>query len=184
MALFQQIDQPVGRFDQQPITPGADAAWPALLQDAPVAPASTDTPDVAHVRNERTELDNLVFNLRSQITRMLADYRNMEHEAGEVEAGHQEKIAMLMTMISSLGASLDLSRAASSPDYRRALAQMHSLEGRLGDSLRIDASHRLTAESAKAHLQGEMAAAHATLAQILQQLTALHLRMGSIGALV
>jgi uncharacterized protein YfiM (DUF2279 family) len=136
------------------------------------------------LREERSALDGLVRDLSSEIQRMRAQFGSLQAAAGRAESANHRQINILLTQIASLSRSMNLSQALNSPEYRRAVGTMQALHNMLADQRGVgDGSNAATGE-ALAGLRSQEGVVQAALAQILQQLSALQMRMGALGALI
>ncbi len=152
----------------------------AVLQATVGQPAGDDT----ELRSERSALDGLVRDLSSEIQRMRAQFGSLQAAAGRAESAQNRQINILLTQISSLSRSMNLSQAHNSPEYRRVVGTMQALYNKLADDRGVGQGSRAATGEALAGLQGQEGDIQAALAQILQQLSALQMRMGALGALI
>jgi hypothetical protein len=152
----------------------------AALQASVGQPAGADI----ELRSERSALDGLVRDLSGEIQRMRARFGSLQATAGRAESAHHAQVNILLAQIASLSRSMNLPQAHNSPEYRQAVGTMHALYNKLADQRGVDHGSRAATGEALAGLRSQEGAVQAALAQILQQLSALQMRIGSLGALI
>jgi len=164
---------PVSATDAEPV-------FGAAMKAGIEPPAGADI----ELLSERSALDGLVRDLSSEIQRMRAQFGSLQAAAGRAESANHRQINILLMQIASLSRSSNLAQAHNSPEYRRAVGTMQALYNMLADQRGVgDGSNAATGE-ALAGLRSQEGAVQAALAQILQQLSALQMRMGALGALI
>ncbi|HSP24466.1 MAG TPA: hypothetical protein VLQ65_04765 [Saliniramus sp.] len=168
----------------RPATPTPSAETGQVFGAAMQSGSAASIGENVELRGERSALDGLVRDLGHEIQRLLAQFSSLQAAAGRAEAAHHGQINMLLTQIAGLAGSIDLAQARNSPEYRRAVGAMQSLHGRLADERAVWRGGRAATGEALAGLQSRQGEVQAALAQILQLLSALQMRMGAMGALI
>lgn len=171
----------------QPPRSATNAESADMLQDFGAAlQASVGQPVGADIelRSERSALEGLVLDLSGEIQRMRAQFGSLQAAAGRAESAHHGQINILLTQIASLSRSMNLPQAHNSPEYRQAVGTMQALYNKLADQRGVDHGSRAATGEALAGLRSQEGVVQAALAQILQQLSALQMRMGALGALI
>ncbi len=136
------------------------------------------------LQGERRALDGLVRDLGGAIQGLLAQFGSLQAAAGRAEAAHHGQINALLSQIAGLSGSIDLAQARNSPEYRRAVGTMQALYNRLAGERAVGHTGSAAAGEALAGLRAAEGGVQAALAQILQQLSSLQMRMGAMGALI
>jgi hypothetical protein len=169
-----------------PTTPSSIAAkpdqeWGRLMRETV---ASTGVPQAdagaASVKNERFDLDGQVQNLQREINRTINEYRSLSQAAGDVHSHQQNQIGMLMTMIASLGRKISIGGNLESRESQQIYGLMTSMQSELEAQRARNRSEGATASLILGQMQGMQGNLERALAQILQQLSALHMRMSSL----
>jgi hypothetical protein len=170
---------PPTRNSASPAVP--DQEWGRLLREA-AAPAGAPqaTMDDRAFKGDQFDLDGQVQNLQREITRMLNEYRTLSQTTGEARSYQQSQINMLMTMIASLGRKITTGGSVASPETRQVYGMMSSLQSELEAQRARSRSEGATAGMILGQMQGLQGNLERALAQILQQLSALHMRMSSL----
>lgn len=171
--------------DPSAISANPKEEWDQTLQQARQALAlkDVDSDEVIKEKHHRSEIEALADRLRHQIEQTRAHHSGLMQSAGEVESTQLRQITSLMSMIASLSNSLDHSQAKDLPDFQQINGFMRSLEGKLSLQRQQQSSDRSRAEISLHAMQNEQDALERELAIIHQQLSALHSRLISLGAL-
>lgn len=164
---------PVSATDAEPVFGAAMKAGIERLDEADI-----------ELRSDRSALDGLVRDLSGEIQRMRAQFGSLQAAAGRAESAHHGQVNILLAQIASLSRSMNLPQAHNSPEYRRAVGTMQALYNKLADQRGVDHGSRAATGEALAGLRSQEGAVQGALAQILQQLSALQMRIGSLGALI
>jgi chromosome segregation ATPase len=167
-----------------PVPREADHDWERVMRESVTTPAPAHAAHEFGVAQKQTvSSEHLVQGLHREIARMLGEIRRLETAAGLAEGHQQYQIDSLMMMIGSLTSSISAAQRAT-PEYEK-------IEGRIAGLLRqmtsqhVDRSSGMQqAQQELGQLQAQQASLQQALAQILQLLTSLHLRMGALNPLV
>lgn len=179
--MDQILQRPLSATHLATSAPAADTEqFGASMRDGVERPVG----ERVELQVERSALDGLVRDLGNEIQRMLAQFSSLQAAAGRTEAAHHGQINILLAQIAGLSGSIDLAQARNSPEYRRAVGTMQSLHSTLADERAVWRGGRAATGEALAGLQSRQGEVQAALAQILQLLSALQMRMGALGALI
>lgn len=168
----------------QPATSAPSAAGEQMFDAAMRSGSALPLGGSIDLQGERLVLDGLVRDLGGEIQGLLAQFGRLQAAAGWAEAAQSREINALLTQIAGLSRSIDLAQARSTPEYRLALGAMQALYNRLAGERAVGHTGSAAAGEALAGLRAAEGGVKAALAQILQQLSSLQMRMGALGALI
>jgi chromosome segregation ATPase len=167
-----------------PVPREADQDWERVMRENVVtAPPAVAARDFAVAQEQTASSEHLVQGLHREIARMLGEIRRLETAAGLAEGHQQNQINSLMMMIGSLTGSINAAQRAT-PEYENIQGLIAGLLRQMTSQHVDRSSGNQQAQQELGQLQAQQASLQQALAQILQQLTSLHLRMGSLKPLV
>lgn len=140
-------------------------------------------PQFAEAQDHQQGLDGRIRDLQRQISALMSEHRDLQQVAGAAESHHQGQINSLMMMIASLGGSINATQR-DTPDYARVSGRIETLASELATRRGYHSRESAQAQQELGELTAQQASLQQALAQILQQLTSLHLRMGALKPLV
>jgi chromosome segregation ATPase len=160
------------------------SVWDRVMRESANAATPQNTRlEYSATEKNQTDIESLMRELRREISAMMSEFRNLERAAGIAESSQQGQINTLMMMIASLGGSISAGQR-DTPDYQRVNDRIGSLLVELAANRGDKDRQSWESGNELANLEARQSALQQALAQILQQLTSLHLRIGALKPLV
>jgi len=155
--------------------------WGRLMQEtAASTPVPEANSDLASLNVQVADLEGEVQGLQREIHRMMNAYRALAQQTGEMESHQQNQISMLMMLIASLSKKVHLSDRTDALEVQQIHSLMNEVQLQLATERFHEDSDSATASIALGQMRALQSNLERALAQILQQLSALHMRMGSL----